>query len=415
MSWNSYMSSGGIRSKTFTDYDTARNHFETIKPIRGRNPELRPLGSNRAYTHCKIELDELTWGVSATLYGTQCVTIFPDKTIKINRDSWLTPSTANFIDAILPSKFGTVYLRRSRLIYKNHAGQEYDVPQAGLMLQVSDDWSTAEVKVDTNNIPVQYEYKADRKVLNSIRKKIKPILDTINVMSSMSTEYTIHEIAEYFPNVIERYVEEINEHNRKLKLKEEGDKDYENYYGYFYGAHALRIIVNNKVGLPAMSLLSEMGARYKKHHDNRTHLHKNYLVDRGYTDAYVNAVNSVFTMSEPNKAVDAESVRKLMLSVVTNGNNYGTELRGDTGMTSDTTVDTLFGKVSVKNLMWQMSGSAIENYLIDVIKYVYADLIFKQVEVPYGTLPSVANDKYVFCNKYLDEQEDIVTRRYDVQ
>lgn len=411
MSWNSYMSSGGVRSSTFTDYDTARKHFETVKPIRGRSPELKPLGSNRAYTQCQIEIDELTWGVSATLYSTQCVTIYPDKTIKLHRDSWLTPSTANFIDAVLPTKFGTVSLRKRRLIYKNASGQEYVIPQSGLMLQASDDWSTADIKIDVNNEPKLYEYKADRKVLNAIRKTIKPLLDTVNVMSAMSSNYTIQEVAQYFPDVINDYVAQVNEHKRKMKLKEEGDEEHQNYYGYFYGTYTIRNLVASKAGLPAIRHLSEMGEYYKKNSTTTANLYRNRKMDTDNVVSYLSTIDKVFRVSEPNKPIDAESIRKLMLSIVLNDSNYASENRHD----PEVTVSTMFGDVPIGNLMWSASNTTIENYIIDVIKYVYADLIFKQVEVPYGTLPSVANDKYVFCNKYLVEQEDILTRRQVVQ
>ena len=411
MSWNSYLSSGGVRSSTFTDYDTARKHFETVKPIRGRSPELKPLGSNRAYTQCQIEIDELTWGVSATLYSTQCVTIYPDKTIKLHRDSWLTPSTANFIDAVLPTKFGTVSLRKRRLIYKNASGQEYVIPQSGLMLQASDDWSTADIKIDVNNEPKLYEYKADRKVLNAIRKTIKPLLDTVNVMSAMSSNYTIQEVAQYFPDVINDYVAQVNEHKRKMKLKEEGDEEHQNYYGYFYGTYTIRNLVASKAGLPAIRHLSEMGEYYKKNRTTTANLYRNRKMDTDNVVSYLSTIDKVFRVSEPNKPIDAESIRKLMLSIVLNDSNYASENRHD----PEVTVSTMFGDVPIGNLMWSASNTTIENYIIDVIKYVYADLIFKQVEVPYGTLPSVANDKYVFCNKYLVEQEDILTRRQVVQ
>ena len=411
MSWNSYLSSGGVRSSTFTDYDTARKHFETVKPIRGRSPELKPLGSNRAYTQCQIEIDELTWGVSATLYSTQCVTIYPDKTIKLHRDSWLTPSTANFIDAVLPTKFGTVSLRKRRLIYKNASGQEYVIPQSGLMLQASDDWSTADIKIDVNNEPKLYEYKADRKVLNAIRKTIKPLLDTVNVMSAMSSNYTIQEVAQYFPDVINDYVAQVNEHKRKMKLKEEGDEEHQNYYGYFYGTYTIRNLVASKAGLPAIRHLSEMGEYYKKNSTTTANLYRNRKMDTDNVVSYLSTIDKVFRVSEPNKPIDAESIRKLMLSIVLNDSNYASENRHD----PEVTVSTMFGDVPIGNLMWSASNTTIENYIIDVIKYVYADLIFKQVEVPYGTLPSVANDKYVFCNKYLVEQEDILTRRQVVQ
>jgi hypothetical protein len=64
------------------------------------------------------------------------------------------------------------------------------------------EWETLEViqdKLPENNL---FEYKADRKVLNTIRKHMKPFFDAVFVMSSMSSTYTIDEIAELFPDVI---------------------------------------------------------------------------------------------------------------------------------------------------------------------------------------------------------------------
>jgi hypothetical protein len=99
-----------------------------------------------------------------------------------------------------------------------------------------------------------------------------------------------------------------------------------------------------------------------------------------------------------------------MLRVVTNGSSYAKQVHHD----AEIAVDTMFGKVNLPELEWRVSGTTIENYIIDVIKYVYADLIFKKVEVSQGVLPSTLNEKYVLCNKYLVEQEDIITRRYVV-
>jgi hypothetical protein len=100
----------------------------------------------------------------------------------------------------------------------------------------------------------------------------------------------------------------------------------------------------------------------------------------------------------------------MMLRVVTNGSSYAKQVHHD----AEIAVDTMFGKVNLPELEWRVSGTTIENYIIDVIKYVYADLIFKKVEVSQGVLPSTLNEKYVLCNKYLVEQEDIITRRYVV-
>jgi hypothetical protein len=121
------------------------------------------------------------------------------------------------------------------------------------------------------------------------------------------------------------------------------------------------------------------------------------------TEGYLSIISNLFSDN-------AETVRKMMLRVVTNGSSYAKQVRHD----AEVGVDTMFGKVNLPEIEWQVSGSTIENYIIDVIKYVYADLIFKKVEVSQGVLPSTRNEKYVLCNKYLVEQEDIITRRYVV-
>lgn len=403
MSWNTFISSAGVRAWHFETHAKALDHFNKVKPIRGRTPELKPLGSNRAYTQCKITHDPLVDSVSAVLYETPCVTIYPDNTIKLNRGGWISPSTANFMDAVLPPKFGKVRLQRRRMIYTAPlTRQEYVIPDKGLVLQVSDDWETAEPILD--GAPTLYEYKADRKVLNAIRKNIKPFLDATFVMTSMSSTYTLPEIAYFYPNVIDDYVRQVNEHREKMHAKEAGDPEAQTYYGYFYGSYTLRNLIEKHVGAPQISNLSHLGENMKRT-DDSSKLTNNAYGTAGYMDGYntEDYLSIIANLFSDN----AETVRKTVLRVVTNGTSYAKQV----GYDSEIEVDTMFGKVMLPELEWQVSGNTIENYVLDVIKYVYADLIFKKVEVPQGVLPSTLNEKYVLCNKYLVEQEDILTRR----
>ena len=405
MSWNTFISSAGVRSANFETHEKALAHFNSVKPIRGRTPELKPLGTNRAYTQCKIEHDPLVDSVSAVLYETPCITIYPDNTIKLNRGGWISPSTANFMEAVLPSKFGKVRLQRRRMIYKTVKGREFVIPDGGLWLQVSEDWQTAEPVLD--NAPTLYEYKADRKVMNAIRKNIKPFLDATFVMTSMSSTYTLPEIAYFFPNVIDDYVKQVNEHREKMHAKEAGDPAHATYFGYFYGSYTLRNLIENKVGAPNISNLSHLAENMKRTGDSSKFTNAPYGTAEykdGYdTESFLSIIKDLFSDN-------AETVRKMMLRVVTNGSSYAKQVHHD----AEIAVDTMFGKVNLPELEWRVSGTTIENYIIDVIKYVYADLIFKKVEVSQGVLPSTLNEKYVLCNKYLVEQEDIITRRYVV-
>lgn len=413
MSWNTYISSGGIKSYNFASHAKAVAHFNAVKPIRGRIPELKPLGSNRSYTQCKITNDALVDSISAELYGRPCVTIYPDNTIKITSGGWVGPATAMFIDAVLPYAFGQVRLSKRRLIYTAPQGQgntpaktrEFAIPESGLWLKLSANWETAE-PIIADNAPTLYEYKADRKVMNAIRKNIKPFLDAQYVMTSMSTTYDTAEIAYFYPHVVDTYIDRVNEHKANMKLKEEGNVNAQNYYGYFFSNSQFAGIVEKNVGAPQMYNLSGIADRVKNiGGENTRKLTNNPYGTPNYEDAY--RVEDYLAIIADLFSDDAETVRKVMLSVVTNSSNGAREWRDK----PEIPVTTMFGEVMIPNMNWVVSGTTIENYIIEVIKYVYADLIFKKVEVPQGVLPSTYNEKYMLCNKYLVEQEDILTRR----
>lgn len=416
MSWNTFVSSAGIRGDSiFTNYESALNHYDNVKPIRGRQGDQRPLGRNRTtYSHCQVRHNPLVDSVSAVLYDTECVTIFDNGLIKLHRGSWVSPSTANFIEACLPSKFGTVRLSRRRIIYTSPTKQEYVIPENGLMLQVNINsetrvWESADVIKENLPTTQLFEYKADRKVMNAIRKNIKPFLDAVFVMSSMSTEYGIEEIAQFYPQVIDGFIKEKNEHNEKMRLKEAGDEAHKNYYGYFYDTHIIRSLVGSYVGAPRLSFLSSLAETIKARGGDTTGISSGYRFGK-HTDfgaeAFMELVRNLFKD-------DAETVRRVMLSVVCNEANYGYDM-SNRGGKDKLKVPTLFGEVEVPNMVYDMNGVGMENFIIDVIKYLYADLIFKKTEVPQGTLPSLTNEKYVLANQYLIKEQDIVTRRHAV-
>lgn len=64
----------------------------------------------------------------------------------------------------------------------------------------------------------------------------------------------------------------------------------------------------------------------------------------------------------------------------------------------------------IPDFTYYMSAQAMENYLTEVIKYFYADIIFRKVEVQSGVVPSDLNLKYVKVNRVISSLlEDNVT------
>lgn len=85
---------------TLRNYEQALKHYESIKPIRGRRHEVRPIGDRRrdAQTIHKLENGD----IAARLYQTNCVVYHQDGSISINFGGWATMSTAEFIRSVSP-------------------------------------------------------------------------------------------------------------------------------------------------------------------------------------------------------------------------------------------------------------------------------------------------------------------------
>lgn len=412
MAWNSFYSSAGIVSSNFKDYESALKHYDTVKPIRGSKPEIRPLGHNRRYTQCKVVHNPLVDSVGAVLYETECVSIFDNGLIRLRHDGWVSPSTAYFIDAVLPRGFGSVKIDKRRLVYVSKEGQQYIIPKDGLWLQADINAETKEwqgIYVIENKLPTEpmYEYKADRKALNAIRKHMKPFLDTVSVMSSMSNTYTIDEVVELFPEVIAEFVDEHNEHERKMRLKEQGEEEFKNYYGHFYDSHTMRNCIS-KIGTVRLSTLSSLSESVERNKGKTTGLHAGYERDKDF-----GASECLSYIKEVCGATDALAIRKMMMRIACNGTNYFYEESRHEGQPKHK-VSTLFGDVEVPELSVECTKSQIDNYISDIIKYVYADVVFKKVEVAQGKLPSQSNTKYINANMYFVNEQDIVTRRHVV-
>jgi hypothetical protein len=354
--------------------------------------------------------------VSASLYNTDCVSLDSDGTILISRGDWTSPTTVNFIDAVLPSKFGSVYLRRRKVIYKSRGGKEYEVPREGLYLQASPNWEEADVKLNQDAVnTVNFEYKADRKVMNKIRAHYAGFLSTIDVMSVMSDEYTVSEYAEYFPNIALQMVDEENEHNESQRKRAEEAKKNAGSYHYPYEFNrvwAIRAILE-RTGLPRMTFISDLANTVKAYNDSPPDSpHNNWKKDTLNTFTNKQLPQYMEALGEA-LSDDVQTIRKLILKIVANGTNYSAT-RGYSSDTPMKVIPSAFGDVEVPDVYFNVNKGQIENYFIDLIKYVYADKIFKKVEVPNGVMPSMTNEKYVVVNNFLVKNTDIVTSRHVV-
>lgn len=85
------------------DYVEAKEIYNSVKPIRGRTDDTRPLGK-RSAQHMRIEKNHNEHGsyYAAVLYGTECVRYYESGKIQVQHNGWASQSTQAFIHAVSP-------------------------------------------------------------------------------------------------------------------------------------------------------------------------------------------------------------------------------------------------------------------------------------------------------------------------
>jgi len=88
--------------RTIYTYDQAKQHYESVEPIRGSN-NIRPYGK-RSRQNQRISEGTMD-GVhyyAAILHVTECVRWFADGRVQVRTGGYTTVSTSKFIDAVSP-------------------------------------------------------------------------------------------------------------------------------------------------------------------------------------------------------------------------------------------------------------------------------------------------------------------------
>lgn len=82
------------------DYNEAVQRYMQTKPIRGREPEVRPLGERRDCDTYSIRTGE-NGDIELVLYKTPVITFHPNNKVTIRTDGYASQSTHQFISRIL--------------------------------------------------------------------------------------------------------------------------------------------------------------------------------------------------------------------------------------------------------------------------------------------------------------------------
>jgi hypothetical protein len=188
-----------------SSYAEAVKHHDSVKPIRNRHPETRPLGLRRRDEATIVKHADR---VECWLYKTPVVTFASDGTITITTDGYNTQMTASMIDGVLyrmgvrAAQFDSsivLYIRDGQGGTKNY--RVFD----GMQLKVDNQTGRPIVlnpKRDTYHI-------VDRAKMAEVRKNYKPFIQYMTMMNKVCDKLDITGIDGVLDNKSETFMWEV--------------------------------------------------------------------------------------------------------------------------------------------------------------------------------------------------------------
>ena len=167
-----------------TTYASALAFEQSVIPIRGRSPEVKPLGHRHRVDEFKIRA--ANGRVECIYHRTSVVVFKQDRTITIDCGGFNTQSTISFIGRVL-GIWGRIFDSKIRLTVKD---KEYSMPEGGLKLDR-----------DFNVINPMQEciHKLSRKNLTNVRKQYAPFIKYAdNTLRLLGNQFTKEHFAEAF-------------------------------------------------------------------------------------------------------------------------------------------------------------------------------------------------------------------------
>lgn len=187
------------------DYAQALKLYEGVKPVRGRNPELRPMGSRRDADTYSIRKNGDD--VECVLYKTPVVTFKPDGVVVIYTNGYDTTSTNQFINQVvdIPAQ----HVRGVCVLTIN--GKKYPLgDKHTLTLKPNGDAKSGHW--DVMDAEVLKGYVLNRTKANIVRAKYKPFLTYVKSMLKIRKETLRNEWREIDYDVVRITHAEFAEH-----------------------------------------------------------------------------------------------------------------------------------------------------------------------------------------------------------
>jgi hypothetical protein len=178
----------------FDTINSVRKHYsfaewkklhDSITPVRGRSPEIRPLGARRDADKFSIRMDSDDC-VELVLYQTPVVKWYSDERVEVNCGQWTSEFTCRFVEYLMP---GIRACHRNREMVM-HCCKE----SGGMALHIVQKNETAVFDfvrgrmVMRGEIPQRYSLVLNRKRANIVRARYKGLTDYFTALSSLLKE-----------------------------------------------------------------------------------------------------------------------------------------------------------------------------------------------------------------------------------
>lgn len=190
-------------------YERMKEHFNEVKPIRGRSEEVRPWGNRRRdweQVICRVQ-DDGQCAYGARMHSTDVMLVMANGDVLFNCGGWYTPTTAAFMNSLtgefyVSKTYNRIWLRRTT--GTEHLCAVLDKPTL--------------VKWDTTNPNYEHYRLAEpstamKKVIDPIkakaeRAKIKPFKNYASSVLKLSDGCLSHEMTAQYMEHVDKYWEE---------------------------------------------------------------------------------------------------------------------------------------------------------------------------------------------------------------
>ena len=162
-----------------TTYPEAKKIHDNTVPIRGRDPEIRPLGNRRDADSYWVRMNGDD--VEFVLYKSPVITYKPDGSVVLTPDTYSTVSTHQFFARVLG--VGANAVRQNTVI--TIGDKRYTVKGKDtltLKLDASGNWHCAE------GAKAQFAWHLDRRGATNVRNRYKEFITYFKGMVSLRTE-----------------------------------------------------------------------------------------------------------------------------------------------------------------------------------------------------------------------------------